>query len=982
MQDENRRLTSEQWLGCTSTAVRDGQANCSPGRPNVPVVHGTWRGPTVFALTWCLFGPAASAGEITARVELPDSANGHRAFWAVRQNGQIGAAGAFDCDHRDEHQLSVAANNGPAVLYLAVNRDEYESYFPSFGDLAQRVAFEVTDQATELVVARGGWQERRLAEPGAGLTLHYHRFDDDYQAVGIWTWDEHNQRMPAEQETFEVGRDDFGLIFQIDTSGYGRPGDRIGLLPRLKGNWAFKDGGDRFWSSDLGREVYLVQGKSEVFRRRPDIRPRLIGASVDSENEVIAWFTHHQPVVDFPADRFTIRSETGEQVEVASVDARDKRGGKARGFRLRLAGPLNVFKRTYKLAVAGFAPRRIRLGGVLVKPGRFDDPTAVLGAHYDKEATEFRVFSPVADAVEVILADVPTGKSIRQAAAMTVNENGVWSARVPGDWNGSFYAYRLRGPGLDPEREVTDIYARCTTGRRARALIVDPAETNPPGFDPGGYVSLESPVDAVIYEMHVRDFTIADNSGVQHKGKFLGLTEPGTHLPGDPSIKTGLDHLVELGVTHVQIMPIQDFDNDEAPGDSYNWGYMPVFFNSPDGWYATVPVGPERISEFKRVVQALHDRGIGMIMDVVYNHTAKWASFESLVPGYYFRRRPDGSFWNGSGCGNELASEHPMARKYMIDSVKYWVTEYGIDGFRFDLMGLHDLETMTRIRDELRKINPSILVYGEPWTGGASGLKRITNQQRVAGTGLAAFNDHLRDAIKGDRDGGGPGFIQVGDRVEALRQGIRAAIDDWADQPTECISYCACHDNLTTWDKLLQSVPDAPLELKKRMQRFAGLLVLTSQGIAFIHGGQELCRSKGGSHNSYNLPDSVNRIDWSLKKKHRDVFDYYQGLIALRKAHPAFRLRTAKQIRSRLKFLTEVPTARCVAYTIDGTDLPGEAHAVTLVLLNGGATDQTFDLPAGTWHLLADSNRAGTESLGEVQNEARVAAHSGMVLGR
>ena len=487
-------------------------------------------------------------------------------------------------------------------------------------------------------------------------------------------------------------------------------------------------------------------------------------------------------------------------------------------------------------------------GGCWLIRQRFYDADAVLGAQYAAGQTTFAVFAPLAEAVEVVLAGSRAGDDVLTTQAMSVNDRGVWSAAVAGDWKGKFYAYRVRGPGLDPKREVTDICATCTTGPGGRGLIVDLDETDPPGFDAAGYVQLESPVDAVIYEMHVRDFTIGADSGVQRRGKYLGLTESGTHLTGDSSVRTGLDHLVELGVTHVQIMPIQDFDNGETANDTYNWGYMPVCFNSPDGWYATVPVGPQRITEFKRVVQALHERGIGVIMDVVYNHAAASAGFESLVPGYYFRRRADGSLWNGSGCGNELASEHPMARKFMVDSVKYWVSEYGVDGFRFDLMGLHDLETMRLIREELRKINPSVLVYGEPWTGGASGLRRITDKGRVGGTGLAAFNDDMRDAIKGDRDGGAPGFIQAGDRVDRIRRGILGAINDWAKQPTECLTYCACHDNMTTWDKIVQCAPKVPDGVKKRMQRFAGLLVLTSQGIPFIHGGQELCRSKGGSH--------------------------------------------------------------------------------------------------------------------------------------
>ncbi len=974
-------------------------------------LHGSGRGrvPRLVAVVpiGCLWVWASAAvGDVELRFELPDGELGRTAYWGVVQGGRLSADGSFSCTETQQHTVRVGLDegeaaggagpvgeagddadaglaDGAATLIVSINHDGYESYFPSFGDLWARAAFTVGGGGGRVVVQRSDWRERTLSDPANLVTVHYHRFDADYQTAGVWTWDEHNRRMPAEQETFAVGRDEYGVVFQIDTAEYGDPGDRIGLLPRMNGDWQFKDGPDRFWSAEIGPHAYLVQGSSDVYGSPPDVSPKIVSAVFESETEVAVSFTHRLPAVDFPAERFTIRRVDGaEEVTVAAVTPEGEEQGKAGTFRVRTSRPMRMARDAYEIAARSLAGRRVDLVGPGFDIKRFDAPGAVLGAQYTPGGTTFRVFSPLAEGVEVIVAATPTGPDGLAARAMSVDARGVWSVTVAADLAGKFYAYRLRGPELDPQREVTDIYAVCTAGPQARALIVDRDKTDPPGFDPTAYVNCPSAVDAVIYEMHVRDFTIADNSGVGRKGKFLGLTEPGTHLPGDPSIKTGLDHLVELGVTHVQILPIQDFDNKEAPDDSYNWGYMPVFFNSPDGWYATAPVGPQRITEFKQLVQTLHERGIGVIMDVVYNHVADWASFERLVPGYYLRRRPDGTLWNGSGCGNELASERPMARKYMVDSVKYWVAEYGIDGFRFDLMGLHDLETMLAIREELRKINPSVLIYGEPWTGGASGLKQVTDQRRVAGTGLAAFNDHFRDAVKGDRDGGQPGFVQIGDRMDRIRQGIRANIGDWAKQPTDCLTYCECHDNLTTWDKLIQSAPEATDEVRKRMQRFAGLLVLTSQGIPFIHSGQELCRSKQGHHNSYNLPDSVNQIDWSLKQANQDVFAYYRGLIALRKAHPVLRLRTADEIRQRLSFRRNAPSDRCLAYRLDGTDLPGESHRTTLVLLNGDATDQEFRLAPGAWRVLVDADRAGTEPLGEVTGKVTVKAHSGMVLGQ
>jgi pullulanase len=317
----------------------------------------------------------------------------------------------------------------------------------------------------------------------------------------------------------------------------------------------------------------------------------------------------------------------------------------------------------------------------------------------------------------------------------------------------------------------------------------------------------------------------------------------------------------------------------------------------------------------------------------------------------------------------------------MLDSLKYWVTEYGIDGFRFDLMGLHDLETIRQVQQELRAINPAALVYGEPWAAGPMGLAMVTDKKRIAGSGVGAFNDHFRDAVKGGRDGGPPGFLQAGLERERIELGLAGAINDWAKNPTDVISYCACHDNLTTWDKLLQSVPQAPLEVKARMQRLAGLLVLTAQGVPFIHSGQEFCRSKQGSHNSYNLPDAINQIDWGLKKQHLGVFDYYRGLIALRKAHPEFRLRSAEEVRKRVSFPRgDEQAEKVILYRIDAGGLPGADHEITLAVFNGDSNEQTVALPGGEWSVVVDADRAGSDVFATVEGSVTLPPHSGMVL--
>ena len=431
----------------------------------------------------------------------------------------------------------------------------------------------------------------------------------------------------------------------------------------------------------------------------------------------------------------------------------------------------------------------------------------------------------------------------------------------------------------------------------------------------------------------------------------------------------------------MQLLPIQDFENDETDPQTYNWGYMPVNFNSPDGWYAGSVTGPGRITEFKQAVQALHGRGIGVVMDVVYNHTAGPASFEQIVPGYYHRRGPDGGFSNGSGCGNEFASEAPMGRKFILDSLKYWVREYDVDGFRFDLMGLIDLETMKRIQAELSAIKPGILINGEPWTGGPTPLDPITGHPQVRGTGLGAFNDHLRDAIKGDRDGGLPGFIQAGERVWGIRLGLEGAIHDWSADPRESVNYFEAHDNLTAWDKLLQSMPNASDAERRQAMRMGSLILLVSQGAAFLHAGQEFCRTKEGKANSYNQPDAINRVDWSAKLKNADVCAFVRGMIALRKAHPALRLAGRSEVEQR-SYFHEAPNNRSLVWRIKGEGLPGETAREILVLLNGSAQPTGFVLPARGWKVYADADRAGLDPIREVDDAVQLPARSGMLLVR
>jgi len=701
--------------------------------------------------------------------------------------------------------------------------------------------------------------------------------------------------------------------------------------------------------------------------------PDTITATLDGLRTITVHLVYAVPALRL--GQVAVHDSNGAEMAVADVaPVRKTLGGKARSYTVHLVQPANIERQSLRIDIEGFCPCPVLLGRILCNR-RFFDAEARLGATTSPQGTLFSVFAPDAESVEVVIAKAATGR-VSSAHPMTKNRRGVWSVTVENDLRGRFYAYRLHGPGLDPRREVVDPYAVGAQYPGPRAMIANLADTDPPGFDASAHVTTPSIADAVIYEMSVRDFTIAADSGVKNKGRYLGLSETGTHLPGDSTVRTGLDHLVELGVTHVQLLPVQCFEDD----GKYNWGYMTVFFNTPEARYATTPDGDVRIREFKQMVEAFHACGIGVVLDVVYNHASEHATFDRIAPGYYFRTKPGGALWNGSGCGNEMRTEHPMCRKFILDSLKYWVAEYGIDGFRFDLMGLMDFGTLEAIRDELHSVHPSILLYGEPWTSGPAGLRTITDKNVVRGSGIAAFNDHFRDAIKGSTNGQDPGFVQAGDHADGVRAGIRGAVQDWAADPTDVVNYCACHDNLTMHDKVTLSAPAASDRDRARMHRLAALILMTSQGAVLLHSGDEFCRSKKGHHNSYNLGDEVNRVEWSLKKTHQDVYEYHRGLIALRRAHPVFRLPTREEVERRVHLMNDVPSPRCIAFALDGRELVGEAFSTTLVLLNADSTERKFPLGPGRWLVAADADRASHLALAVASGSVALPPHSGMIL--
>ena len=598
--------------------------------------------------------------------------------------------------------------------------------------------------------------------------------------------------------------------------------------------------------------------------------------------------------------------------------------------------------------------RALALPPQLANPADALVSTRALGAIRGAGSCTFRVFAPTARSVQVHLYPCPVG-GLGRTLELRHNADGTWETTAPSDLTGTYYAYSAAGddPGFHPERQVPDPYSECVTACDGRSLVVD--DHTPVAPRPSF-----PPQDAIIYEMHLRDFDVDPDCGVQRRGKYLGLTESGRHLTGHPEVKTGLDHLVELGVNTVQIMPFNQFASDER-NDEYGWGYDAALYDTPEGWYASERLDASRVRETKEMISELHRRNIRVVMDMVINHTAdalrkRAGALEMLAPGYYYRRKPDGSYYDGSGCGNELRSEAPMFRRFIKDTVLHWVNDYGVDGFRFDLLGLMDHRTIAELTAELHRIDPNLLIYGEPWAAGTTPIA-ITAKGTQKGRGFGVFNDNFRDALKGTVfDPKATGFVQDGGHVEAVRRGIAGSIDDFTAEPTETINYVECHDNHTLWDRLTLSAPAATEAERIQMDKLAAAVILTSQGIPFFQSGQEMLRTKHGEDNSYNLGDTVNMVRWSQKLQYSDVFRYYAGLIRLRKAHPLFRLPNAARVHEDLRFLDGLP-ARVIGYSLAGS--PEDSWKRSLVFFNAAPAAVKVQVPSGHWQVYVDGATAG-----------------------
>lgn len=648
--------------------------------------------------------------------------------------------------------------------------------------------------------------------------------------------------------------------------------------------------------------------------------------------------------------------------------------------------------------VVGCAPAKNEYASYELYPVRSG---SLAEMEYTPESTNFTLWAPTADEVRLMLFDEGDGGHAYETLSMVSDKEGTWTAKVDKDLIGKFYTFnvKIKDQWLG---DTPGINAKAVGVNGKRAAIVDMKATDPEGWAEDKRPALASVADAVIYEMHHRDFSIDPSSGIRNKGKFLALTEEGTLSP--EKLATGIDHLKELGVTHVHILPSYDYasvDESKLDENKYNWGYDPQNYNVPDGSYSTDPYNPSaRIKEFKQMVQALHKAGIRVVLDVVYNHTFNTAesNFERTVPGYFYRQMPDGSFADGSACGNETASDRPMMRKYMIESVLHWINEYHLDGFRFDLMGIHDITTMNEIRKAATAVDPSILIYGEGWAAKApqmpeDSLAMKANTYRMPG--IAAFSDEMRDGLRGPFSDNHKGAFLAGipGGEESVKFGIVGAIKhpqvnndsvnyskaSWADQPTQMISYVSCHDDMCLVDRLNASMPGiTPQELAK-LDKLAQTAVFTSQGIPFIYAGEEVMRDKKGVHNSYESPDSINAIDWKRKAQHADVFAYYKGLIQLRKNHPAFRMGDAELVRKHLEFLP-VEGSNLIAYRLKG-HANGDAWEDIIVALNSRKEPAKVAVPDGKYTVVCKDGVISEKGLGTLRGaEVVVPAQSALIL--
>jgi pullulanase len=842
----------------------------------------------------------------------------------------------------------------------------------------------------------------------AHLVVHYKRnAPTNYSDWGLWLWAFKGVGLPESSVTpFSASVLDSDGFALIDTQVPISAGvTELGLIPRLKASWTKDVDLDRVVKLDSNNsaEIWLKQNDGYIYKNNTfTIPPEIWGANIDTARTIKVTLSKAAGLAAI-GEGFSLTGVGAPNILTRSVipGTGNKQWLLTTDADIPLGSQITV-NHTYSDTLYSFGTKVAVPAGVFTSQSFIDNYTYTgddLGATYSASKTDFRVWAPTASAVNLVTYTSAT-QAANDGTVVTMTKpadgKGTWTASLQGDQTGLIYNYRVTVGGNT--EEAVDPYARSVTINGNRGVVLDMARTNPTGFATHTKPAFSGKLtDSVMYELHVRDATKDASSGVSpaNRGKYLGLAQLGTSIKvGNVTAPTGLAAIKDLGVTHVQLLPFYDYASGGLEDNpTFNWGYDPKNYNAPEGQYSSDPTNPvARVTELKTAIQALHKAGLRVTMDVVYGHVASATEFSEqlIVPGYWFRRDANGNLTNGSGCGNDVATERPMVRKFIVDSMKYWTREYKLDGFRIDQMGLWDVTTLNQVRAGVSSVEPTATIIGEGWTMGPSiGVPQGTQRELVNMPGIGAFNDVIRNAVKGDPDGAGLGFVNgsAGPTLESVKVGTigntpsDAVLVPWETSDAgQSVNYVEAHDNKTLFDKLNSVSSDGNLATLGKQVRQSGALVVLSQGTPFIHAGQEFLRTKNDEANSYNLSDSVNSLKWGQRATYASTVAYYKGLIALRKSHKAFRMNTPVAIAKNLKFLNAPNNV--LAYSINGK-AAGDSWSTVVVISNPNASAQKVTLPAsGNWIATVLGDKAGVSTLATYKGtkSVTVAANSTLVI--
>ena len=835
-----------------------------------------------------------------------------------------------------------------------------------------------------------------LAAPDSiKLTIHYQRPGGDYTGWNLWIWknsDNDSLDKPVSTSGVQfIGDDDFGKYVTITIDGM-KDYKNLGIIVRLN-DWAAKDvNDDRFineFDSNGNAEVWLVQNDKGIYTKKPTIEMKISSASFEATNEVKVELNKRFKPLSGSSNGFSVSGG----LSVISARTENPNLPEDTELILTLNGNISLTQR-YKISHSTYGSADIALGNLITTEEfekKFTYKGDDLGNVYKKDSTAFRLWAPTATKVELLTFNSSTS-GVKSRFPMKSDVQGTWVHSLDGDQDGLIYAYNVEVYG--DENEAVDPYARAAVENGKRSVVVNLETTNPKGWNREKPKFSGNPTDAVIYELHVRDLSMDKSAPFPKsaRGKYAGLTYP--NLKSSSGQPVGVAAIKDLGVTHLQLLPIYDFASVDELNPTFNWGYDPLNYNVPEGSYSSNPKNPKaRITELKGAIQSLHKQGIRVIMDVVYNHVFDASTFSQskIAPGYWFRTDSDGKLTSASGCGNDSASERAMVRKFIVDSVKYWANEYNISGFRFDLMGLHDIQTMQEVRKELSKIDPTIIIIGEGWNMGTHPSEIRSTQANVDElAGIAVFNDQIRDGIKGSVFTASDKGFATG--TFGKKNNVMAGIVGNTDfsstilpafttlSPAQSVNYVEAHDNNTLEDKLRLSLSTKDPALIASYHRLASSIPLLAQGIPFIHAGQEFQRSKDGDSNSYKSSDKINALKWNLISKNSVTRNYFKGMLEIRAQHPAFRLSSTADVKNNLKFLKT--SDEVIAYSLKGSAVKDSWQSI-VVIHNAKTASSKVALPAkGNWTVVVEGSKAGVKTLRTIKNAdvVEVRALSTMVL--